>query len=213
MPRRIRLTLVQTCILLLLALRLALAQSTPKRGGTILWFDYADPARLDLHTGSPFNVSQAIVGIYSGLVQWGPEHGMKVSPDLVERWEASADGSVYTFRIGIRGMRKTHESAAGFAAWVRGEVTLIGVQDTALIFSDASAPFTLMWTTKSPRNYDTLPMPGLDELYEKGLRELDAAKRQAVYHEDQRRILRGTTPIVTFGWPRGPWFMAQKIKG
>jgi ABC-type oligopeptide transport system substrate-binding subunit len=68
MPRRIRLTLVQTCILLLLALSLALAQSTPKRGGTFLWFDYADPARLDLHTGSPLNVSQAIVGIYSGLV-------------------------------------------------------------------------------------------------------------------------------------------------
>ncbi len=116
-------------------------------------------------------------------------------------------------KIGIRGKLKTWESAAGFAAWARGDFTLIGVQATAMTFMDPSAPFTLMWTTQSPRNYGKLPMPELDELYEKGLRELDEAKRQAIYHEYQRRILKGGTPIVTLGWPTGPWFMAKKIKG
>lgn len=498
-------------VLLGFGLGTTLAEETPQRGGVLYWFDYADPARLDLHTESPLNVSQAIVGIYSGLVQWGPQEPLKVSPDLAERWEVSADGSSYTFhlrqgvtwhddkpftsadalyslkriidpevrsprcgsllrplvkdveapdantvtvhlkfpttvvlpalasawckilpkhilerdgdltrpesqigtgpfklkkyvrgsvvewernpkyfdknlpyldgvkqyiiksrptqiaaikagkvdfwygwpplnskqieeirasrkdivyresapggisqlhmnttkppfnnadmrravnlainrqeiaakaydgmiipcvilpqeafgdyalpveevlqspgcraqkdediaeakrlvakhypdgldivvsirsvgnyvdiaslavqqlkKIGIRGRLKTWESAAGFAAWARGDFTLIGVQATAMTFMDPSAPFTLMWTTNSPRNYGKLPLPQMDELYEKGLREADEDKRKAIYHEYQRHILRGDSPIVTYGWPTGPWFMATKVKG
>jgi peptide/nickel transport system substrate-binding protein len=498
------------CVLAL-GVGLALAQGTPRRGGMLMWFDYADPARLDLHTESTLAVSQAVVGLYSGLLQWGPEDPKKVSPDLAESWEASSDGSVYTFhlrrgvkwhdgkpfsaadalyslrriinpdvrsprcgsllrplvqsveapddftitirlkfpttvllpalasawckilpkhilerdgdltrpssqigtgpfklkkyvrgsviewernpdyfikglpyldgvkqfiiksrptqiaaikagkvdfwyswpplnkkqieeirkarkdliyresasngisqlhmnaakppfnnpdmrravnlaidrqeiaakaydgmatpcaildpqtfgdyalpleevlqtpgcrqpkdedlaeakrlvakhypngldlevavrsvgnyvdiaslviqqlkRIGIRGTLKTYESAAGFAAYARGDFTIIGAQVTALTFADPSAPFTLVWTTKSPRNYGRLPMPKLDELYQKGLRELDPEKRKAIYHEYQRQILYGDTPVVTFGWPRGPWFMAKKLRG
>jgi ABC-type transport system substrate-binding protein len=115
--------------------------------------------------------------------------------------------------IGIRGKLKTWESAAGFAAWARGDFTMIGVQVTAMTFMDPSAPFTLTYTTKSPRNYGRLPLPELDELYGKGLRELDEQKRQAIYHEYQRRILHGNMPMVTLGWTSGPWFMAPKLKG
>jgi peptide/nickel transport system substrate-binding protein len=116
-------------------------------------------------------------------------------------------------QIGIRGKLKTWESASGFAAWARGDFTMIGVQVTAMTFMDPSAPFTLTYTTKSPRNYGKLPLPKLDELYDKGLRELDEGKRKAIYHEYQRRILQGDTPIVTYGWTTGPWFMAKKLKG
>ena len=116
-------------------------------------------------------------------------------------------------KVGIRGKLKTWESAAGFAAWAQGNFTLIGVQVTAMTFMDPSAPFTLTYTTKSPRNYGRLPLPELDALYDKGLREQDEEKRQAIYHEYQRLILRGDSPIVTYGWSFGPWFMAEKLKG
>ncbi|MGQ4808808.1 putative deoxycholate-binding periplasmic protein YgiS [Candidatus Entotheonellaceae bacterium PAL068K] len=502
---------VSLSVLCVVGLSLAWGQGPPERGGIFQWFDYADPARLDLHTESPLNVSQSIVGLYSGLVQWGPEKPMEVSVDLAERWEASSDGTSYTFhlrrgvkwhdgedftaadavyslqriinpelrsprcgsllrplvksveapddytvvvhlkfptqiilpalasawckilpkhilerdgdltrpssqvgtgpfklkkyvrgnviewernpdyfikglpyldgvkqyiikarptqiaaikagkvdfwygwpplnkkqieeirkarkdlhyqqstpggiaqihmnttrppfnhpdlrravnlaidrqqiakkaydgmilpclilppeafgdyalpkeevlqspgcrqpkdpdiaeakrlvakhypngldiqvavrsvgnyvnvaslviqqlkKIGIRGKLKTWESAAGFAAWARGDFTLIGVQVTAMTFMDPSAPFTLMWTTESPRNYGKLPMPELDALYQQGLRELQVDKRKAIYQDYQRRILNGDTPIVTLGWSTGPWFMARKLKG
>ncbi len=494
-----------------LGLGSAFAEDTPKRGGILNWFDYADPARLDLHTESPLSVSQAIVGIYSGLVQWGPEKAREVSPDLAERWEVSDDGTAYTFhlhkgvkwhdgepfssedvvhslkriidpevrsprcgsllrplvkgveatdestvvvhlkfptgivlpalasawckilpkhvlerdgdltrpesqigtgpfklkkyvrgnviewernedyfvkglpyldgvkqyiiksrptqmaalkagkvdfwyawpplknpqideirkarkdlvyqrstpggisqlhmnttkppfdnvdmrravdlaidrheiasraydgfilpcvllpkegfgdyalpleevlqapgcrkdktadlaeatklvakhypdgidievsirsvgnyvdvasiviqqlkKINIRGKLKTWESAAGFAAWARGDFTLIGIQATAMTFMDPSAPFTLLWTTKAPRNYGKLELTELDSMHEQGLRELDKAKRIELYQKMQRRVLSGETPTVNLGWGTGPWFMGSKVKG
>ncbi|MCZ6873027.1 MAG: ABC transporter substrate-binding protein [bacterium] len=511
MQQHSRRLLIITVAVLIFGFGTALGQGTPQRGGILNWFDYADPARLDLHTESPLNVSQAIVGLYSGLVQWGPQEPKKVSPDLAHRWEVSPEGTTYTFhlrrgvkwhdgapfssadalfslqriidpevrsprcgsllrplvksieapdevtvkvhlkfpttivlpalasawckilpkhilqrdgdltrpssqigtgpfklkkyvrgniiewernpdyfikglpyldgvkqfiikpratqmaaikagkvdfwfgwpplnkkqraeiikarkdliyresppggisqlhmnttkppfdntdmrravnlaidrqeiakkvydgfiipcailpkeafgdyalpteevmqspgcrqpkqadldeakrlvakhypdgldievavrsvgnyvnvaslvvqqlkKIGIRGKLKTWESAAGFAAWAQGNFTLIAVQATAMTFMEPSAPFTLMWTTKSPRNYGRLPMTKMDELYEKGLREQDESKRIAIYHEYQRLILRGDSPIVTYGWPTGPWYMAKKLKG
>ncbi len=495
-------------MVLLLVCSVAMAQETPKRGGTLLWYDYADPARLDIHSESGLAVSQAVAGLYSGIVQWGPEDPMKVSPDLAERWEVSATNDAYTFylrkgvkwhdgtpftsadavyslrriinqeqrsprcgsilrplidsveapddftlkvnlkfstpiflsalasawckvlpkhileregdltrpesqigtgpfkfkkyvrgniiewernpdyfikgwpyldgvkqyilktratqiaafksgridlyryplkrpqieeilkarkdiiyaevpsasiqqlhmntkkapfdnadirraihlgidrqaivkkgmdglgiacvildpalfgddalpveevnqmpgcrqpkdedmaeakqlvakhypngldlevsvrslpgyldhaslvipqlrKLGIRAKLKTWESAAGFAAWARGDFTMIALQATIMTFMDPSAPFTLIFTTESPRNYGRLPLPEMDELYEKGLRELDEKKRIAIFHEYQRRVLRGESAAVTFGWSRNPLFIAKKIK-
>ena len=116
-------------------------------------------------------------------------------------------------KIGIRVTIKTWESAAGFAAWARGDFTMIASQTTAMTFMDPSAPFSLIFTTKAPRNYGRLAMPELDELYEKGLRELDPKKRQAIYHEYQRKILRGDSPTVTYGWGRQAVFVAKSVKG
>lgn len=45
-----------SCIAVL-GLAPAMAQDTPQPGGIFQWFDYADPAWLDLHTESPLNVS------------------------------------------------------------------------------------------------------------------------------------------------------------
>lgn len=50
-----------------------LAEEKPRRGGVLTWLEYADPGRLDLHSESPLSVLQAVAGIYSGLLQYGPD--------------------------------------------------------------------------------------------------------------------------------------------
>jgi len=74
----------------------------------------------------------------------------------------------------------------------RGDCSVTGSQATAMTFMEPSAPFNLLFTTESPRNYGRLPRPGLDELYQKSLH--------------------GETPAVTYGWERSPQFVAKKIK-
>ncbi|MFQ5898991.1 MAG: ABC transporter substrate-binding protein [Candidatus Methylomirabilia bacterium] len=70
-----------------------------QRGGVLTWFDYADPARLDIHSESPLGVQQAVAGIYSSLLQYNPDDPTKIIPDLATRYEASADGLTYTFHL------------------------------------------------------------------------------------------------------------------
>lgn len=40
-----------------------------------------------------------MAGIYSGLLQYGPDDPDQWGPDLAERWQASADGLEYTFHL------------------------------------------------------------------------------------------------------------------
>ena len=74
-------------------------QEKPRYGGVLNWFDYGDPARLDVHAESPLVVQQATAGIYSGLLQKDPDDPTKVAPDLAERYTVSADGRTYTFHL------------------------------------------------------------------------------------------------------------------
>ena len=76
-----------------------LAQDTPRYGGILNWFDYGDPARLDVHAESPLVVQQATAGVYSGLLHKDPDDPTKIAPDLAERYTASADGRTYTFHL------------------------------------------------------------------------------------------------------------------
>jgi peptide/nickel transport system substrate-binding protein len=75
------------------------AAEQPRYGGMLTWLEYADPGRLDFHSESPLSVLQAVAGIYSGLLQYGPDDPNQWGPDLAERWETSADGLVYTFHL------------------------------------------------------------------------------------------------------------------
>ncbi|MBI4270712.1 MAG: ABC transporter substrate-binding protein [Candidatus Rokubacteria bacterium] len=77
----------------------AVAQDTPRPGGVVTWFDYGDPARLDVHAESPLVVQQATAGVFSGLLHYDPADPAKVVGDLAEKWEASADGKTYTFHL------------------------------------------------------------------------------------------------------------------
>ena len=99
MSKRCYRMILSLVVVLALGLSPALAQETPKRGGILHWWDYADPARLDIHTESGLSVSQAISGIFSGLVQWNPEDPTKGGADLAESWDVSADSTVFTFHL------------------------------------------------------------------------------------------------------------------
>ena len=67
----------------------------------LTWLEYADPGRLDIHSESPLSVLQAVAGVYSGLLQYGPDDPERWGPDLAERWETSADGRIYTFTYAV----------------------------------------------------------------------------------------------------------------
>ena len=71
----------------------------PRYGGILNWFDYGDPARLDVHAESPLVVQQATAGVYSGLLHRDPDDPTKIAPDLAERYTVSADGKTYTFHL------------------------------------------------------------------------------------------------------------------
>lgn len=101
----------------------ALTAEQPRYGGVLTWLEYADPGRLDLHSESPLSVLQAVAGVYSGLLQYGPDDPDQWGPDLAERWEASADGLDYTFPL-RRGV-KWHDGQLFTAADVKASLDRI----------------------------------------------------------------------------------------
>jgi peptide/nickel transport system substrate-binding protein len=93
------------------------AQETPRSGGILNWYNYADPGRLDIHAESPLTVQQAVAGLYSGLLHYDPDDPTKITGDLAERWTASPDGKTYTFHL-RRGV-KWHDGQPFSAADVK----------------------------------------------------------------------------------------------
>jgi len=91
--------LVVVAVIAALGVTGAAAQDKPRYGGIVTWFDYGDPARLDVHAESPLVVQQATAGIWSGLIHYDPANPSKIVGDLAEKWEASADGQTYTFHL------------------------------------------------------------------------------------------------------------------
>jgi peptide/nickel transport system substrate-binding protein len=112
-------------------------------------------------------------------------------------------------RIGIRGTLKTHESAAGYAAFGKGDFTLITAQDRAMDGTDPSDPFSLIWTTQGGSNYGKWSDPKFDELAERGLKATSKAERAKLYHEAQRYFLNGAPSAIPVGWVEG-WFFTDK---
>ena len=112
-------------------------------------------------------------------------------------------------RIGIRGTLKTHESAAGYAAFGKGDFTLITAQDRAMDGTDPSDPFSLIWTTQGGSNYGKWSDPKFDELAERGLKATSKAERAKLYHEAQRHFLNGAPSAIPVGSVEG-WFFTDK---
>jgi len=113
-------------------------------------------------------------------------------------------------KIGIRGTLKTHESAAGYAAWGKGDFTLIATQDRSMDVNDPSGVFHIAYTTASGSNYGRMSDPKVDELAERALKESNHEKRKQLYWELQRHILtRGDAASVAVGWVEG-WFFKDK---
>ncbi len=113
-------------------------------------------------------------------------------------------------RIGIRGTLKTHESAAGFAAFGKGDFTIIATQDRAMDVNDPSGVFHIVYTTEAGSNYGRWSDAKVDELAERALKESNRDKRKALYWELQRHILgRGDHASIAVGWVEG-WFFKDK---
>jgi peptide/nickel transport system substrate-binding protein len=117
-------------------------------------------------------------------------------------------------KIGIRGTLKTHESAAGYAAWGKGDFTLIATQDRAMDVNDPSGVFHIAYTTEGGSNYGRMSDSKVDELAERALKESNKDKRKQAYWELQRYILtRGDTATVAVGWVEGWFFKDKKLQG
>jgi peptide/nickel transport system substrate-binding protein len=114
-------------------------------------------------------------------------------------------------RIGIRGTMRTMESAAGFAAYARGEFHFIGGQGTLINSPDVHDPFSFIFHSKGGRNYSGFADAKIDELIERGLHETDLSKRQEIYRELQRYILSQPLPQLTLGWYSGYRYVDKRV--
>jgi peptide/nickel transport system substrate-binding protein len=101
----------------LLAVPLAQAADTPRRGGVLLAVIGADPPSLDPHQESTFANIQLVAPLYSLLLQIDPYEYPKVVGDLATEWKISPDGLTYTFKI--RQGVKFHDNSPLTAADVK----------------------------------------------------------------------------------------------
>jgi peptide/nickel transport system substrate-binding protein len=115
-------------------------------------------------------------------------------------------------RIGVRGTMRTMESAAGFAAYARGDFQFIGGQATLINSPDVNDPFAFVFHSKGSRNYSGFQDAKIDELIERGLRESDPAERKEIYQELQRYILTQPLPQLTLGWIAGYRYVDKPIR-
>jgi peptide/nickel transport system substrate-binding protein len=116
-------------------------------------------------------------------------------------------------KIGIRGTLKTHESAAGFAAFGKGDFALIAAQDRAMDSTDPSDVFSFIWTKEGGSNYAKWSDPKVDELADRAIKETDKVKRAKMYHDLQRMVLNGAPGAVPVGWVEGWFFVDKRVRG
>jgi peptide/nickel transport system substrate-binding protein len=116
-------------------------------------------------------------------------------------------------KIGIRGTLKTYESAAGFAVYGKGDFILIAIQDRAMVTSDPSDMFSLIYTTGAGSNWGKWSDPKVDELAERALKETSRDKRKQAYWEIQRHILTGPVSAVPVAWVEGFHFRDKRVRG
>jgi peptide/nickel transport system substrate-binding protein len=116
-------------------------------------------------------------------------------------------------KIGIRGRLKTHESAAGYAAFGKGDFTIIATQDRAMDITDPSAVFHIAYTTQAGSNYGQYSDPKVDDLADRALRESNRDKRKQLYWELQRHLLaKGDHASIAVGWVEGWFFKDKKLR-
>src|SRR4029079_9681502 len=78
-------------------------------GGTVRVAQSSDIQRVDLWTATDDAPITALRQVYEGLVELEPG-GFRIVPRLAETWSASADGTVWTFRL--RSAVRFHDGSA-----------------------------------------------------------------------------------------------------
>ncbi len=78
------------------------AGTSPRYGGTFRGYLTSEPANLDPARGVDVNEGSVQAKLFDGLVRY--DEAMHLVGNLAERWEISADGKFYTFRLrqGVR---------------------------------------------------------------------------------------------------------------
>ncbi|MCS7206607.1 MAG: ABC transporter substrate-binding protein [Dehalococcoidia bacterium] len=115
--------------------------------------------------------------------------------------------------IGIRGTIRVFESAAGFAYFGRGEHTLIGAQDTAMVLAEPYSVYAAQFSVGGGQNFSGWRDDTVERLIGEALRELDPKKRVAIFHELQRYLLNQDAPHAIVGWLEG-WFVRdRRVRG
>ncbi|MBI2906214.1 MAG: ABC transporter substrate-binding protein [Chloroflexi bacterium] len=71
----------------------------PRYGGVLTKVSPADPPMLDLALNTTMLIFENVGSVYNGLFQYDPLQNDKIVNDLVEMWETSPDGKVYTFTL------------------------------------------------------------------------------------------------------------------
>jgi ABC-type transport system substrate-binding protein len=115
-------------------------------------------------------------------------------------------------KIGIRGSIKSLESAAGYAAYGKGDFLLIPSQDRAMDSADPASVFSIVYTTEAGSNYARFSDAKVDDLAERALKETSHDKRKQLYWELQRHILTHDTGAISVGWVEGWFFKDKKLR-
>ena len=77
----------------------ALADTAPKRGGTLEFAVDAEPPNYDCHANVSFAVLHPIAPHYSTLLKFDTANYPQVEGDLAESWTVSPDKLTYTFKL------------------------------------------------------------------------------------------------------------------
>lgn len=88
----------------------AMAQETPKRGGTLNFAISGEPPNYDCHANSSFAAIHWLAPHYSTLLEFDTANYPKIAAGLAESWEVSGDQLTYTFKL--RPSVKFHDGSA-----------------------------------------------------------------------------------------------------
>ena len=77
----------------------ALAESGPKRGGTLVFAVDAEPSNYDCHANVSFAFLHPVAPHYSTLLKFDTANYPQVMGDLAESWGVSSDKLTYSFRL------------------------------------------------------------------------------------------------------------------
>ena len=77
----------------------ALADTTPKHGGTLEFAVLVEPGNYDCHANISFAFLHPIAPHYSTLLKFDAPNYPQIVGDLAESWTVSADRLTYTFKL------------------------------------------------------------------------------------------------------------------
>src|SRR5258708_18280267 len=80
----------------------AMAEETPRRGGTLIYAVGAEPPNYDCHANSSFAASHVLMPHYSTLIRIDAANYPEIAPDLAERWTVWSDRPTYSSRLRSR---------------------------------------------------------------------------------------------------------------